>query len=106
MKRILLDVNILLDVLLDRPPYAESASLLWAAIENGRAAGLIPAHGVTTIHYLIGHYEYRDSTLPHYRLFIERDAAYRFTDKTDPGPVFMARVRQLLKELYGITLSD
>jgi predicted nucleic acid-binding protein len=54
VKRILLDVNILLDVLLDRPPYAESASQLWAAVENGRAAGLIPAHGVTTIHYLIG----------------------------------------------------
>lgn len=71
-------------------------------------AGLISriASRHPTIHYLIGHHEYRDSTLPHYRLFIERDAAYRFTDKTDPGPVFMARVRQLLKELYGITLSD
>ena len=54
MKRILLDVNILLDVLLDRAPHADSASQLWAAVENGRAAGLIPAHGVTTIHYLIG----------------------------------------------------
>jgi N-acetylmuramoyl-L-alanine amidase len=59
-----------------------------------------------TIHYLIGHHEYRDSNLPHYRLFIEHDAAYHFTDKIDPGPIFMARVRQLLKELYGITLSD
>jgi|GEM_PF-847414 len=71
-------------------------------------AGLISRIAIRhpTIHYLIGHYEYRDSSLPHYRLFIERDAAYRFTDKTDPGPVFMARVRLLLKELYGITFSD
>lgn len=53
MKRILLDVNVLLDVLLDRPPHATSASQLWTAVENGRVAGLIPAHGVTTIHYLI-----------------------------------------------------
>jgi N-acetylmuramoyl-L-alanine amidase len=59
-----------------------------------------------TIHYLIGHHEYRDSNLPHYRLFIEHDAAYHFTDKIDPGPIFMARVRQLLKELYGITLFE
>jgi N-acetylmuramoyl-L-alanine amidase len=59
-----------------------------------------------TIKYLIGHYEYRESNLPHYRLLIEHDAAYRFTDKIDPGPIFMARVRQLLKEHYGITLSD
>jgi N-acetylmuramoyl-L-alanine amidase len=59
-----------------------------------------------SIRYLIGHYQYRDDKLPHHRLLIERDAAYRFTDKVDPGPVFMARVRQLLKELYGLTLSD
>ena len=59
-----------------------------------------------TIHYLIGHHEYRESNLPHYRLFIEHDATYHFTDKIDPGPIFMARVRQLLKELYGIILSD
>lgn len=54
MKRILLDVNVLLDVLLDRPPHADSASQVWAAVENGRATGLISAHDVTTIHYLIG----------------------------------------------------
>jgi N-acetylmuramoyl-L-alanine amidase len=59
-----------------------------------------------TIHYLIGHHEYQDKTLPHYRLLIEHDAAYAFTDKIDPGPIFMARVRQLLKELYGMTLFD
>ena len=59
-----------------------------------------------SIRYLIGHHEYRDSALPHYRLLLEQDPSYRFTDKMDPGPLFMARVRQLLKEFYGITLSD
>jgi N-acetylmuramoyl-L-alanine amidase len=59
-----------------------------------------------TIRYLIGHHEYRESSLPHYKLFVEHDASYRFTDKMDPGPLFMARVRQLLKERYGLTLSD
>lgn len=53
MKRLLLDVNVLLDVLLDRDPWAESASALWAAVESGKARGFIPAHGVTTIHYLM-----------------------------------------------------
>lgn len=53
MKRLLLDVNVLLDVLLDRDPWSESAAALWAAVESGTARGFIPAHGVTTIHSLM-----------------------------------------------------
>ena len=50
--RILLDVNVILDVLLDRRPHAESSSQVWSAIEEGRAEGLLSAHSVTTLHYL------------------------------------------------------
>lgn len=53
MRRLLLDVNVVLDVLLDRDPWGETASALWSAIESGKARGLIPAHGVTTLHYLM-----------------------------------------------------
>jgi predicted nucleic acid-binding protein len=52
VKRILLDVNVILDVLLDRRPFAAAASAVWSAVEQGRAKGLLPAHAVTTIHYL------------------------------------------------------
>lgn len=52
MRRILLDVNVVLDVLLDRTPFAEASSAVWAAVELGRAEGLLSAHAVTTIHYL------------------------------------------------------
>ena len=52
MKRVLLDVNVLLDVLLERSPHASAAAALWAAIERGAGAGLVPAHGFTTVHYL------------------------------------------------------
>ena len=52
MKRILLDVNLVLDVLLDRRPHADAASVIWSAVEQGRAEGLLSAHAVTTIHYL------------------------------------------------------
>lgn len=52
MRRILLDVNLILDVLLDRRPHAETASLVWEAVETGRAEGFLSAHAVTTIHYL------------------------------------------------------
>jgi hypothetical protein len=41
------------DVILDRAPSADAATALWAAIENGHGRGLIPAHGLTTIFYLL-----------------------------------------------------
>ena len=53
MKPLLLDLNVILDVILDRAPGADSASALWAAIETGHGRGVIPAHGVTTIFYLL-----------------------------------------------------
>ena len=52
MKRLLLDVNVVLDVLLDRHPHVERAAALWTAIEEGQAEGLLSAHAVTTLHYL------------------------------------------------------
>lgn len=52
MTKLLLDVNVALDVLLDRRPHSEPAAALWGAIESGRATGFLPAHGLTTVHYL------------------------------------------------------
>ena len=53
MKRVLVDVNVVLDVLLDRQPHVEGSAAVWAAIETGSCEGLLAAHAVTTIHYLI-----------------------------------------------------
>ena len=49
----LIDVNVVLDVLLDRKPHVTASAAVWAAIETGPAEGLLAAHAVTTIHYLI-----------------------------------------------------
>jgi hypothetical protein len=35
VKRLLLDLNVFRDVVLDRPPDADVAAALWAAIERG-----------------------------------------------------------------------
>jgi len=53
MKKVLLDTNVILDVLLDRQPHAGASVAVWAAIETGSAQGILAAHAVTTIHYLI-----------------------------------------------------
>jgi len=53
VKRLLLDLNVFLDVILDRRPHADVAAALWAAIERGQGQGMVPAHGVTPLFYLI-----------------------------------------------------
>lgn len=52
MIRVFLDLNVILDVLMEREPHAETAAALWAAIETRQAEGLIAAHCVTTLYYL------------------------------------------------------
>jgi predicted nucleic acid-binding protein len=51
--RVLLDANILLDVLARREPFYNLSAGLWACIETGQAQGLVAAHCVTTLYYLI-----------------------------------------------------
>ncbi len=53
MIKALFDTNVVLDVLLDRKPYAEASAAAWAAVETGISKGLLAAHAVTTIHYLV-----------------------------------------------------
>jgi predicted nucleic acid-binding protein len=53
MKRVLFDTNVVLDVLLDRQPHAEASAAAWAAVEAGASEGMLAAHAVTTIHYLV-----------------------------------------------------
>jgi predicted nucleic acid-binding protein len=60
VKRVLVDLNVVLDVLLDREPHVAASSGLWTAVEEGRVEGLIAAHGFTTIFYLVARHRSRD----------------------------------------------
>ena len=53
MTTVLVDTNVVLDVLVDRRPHVEASAAVWAAVEAGSLRGLLAAHAVTTIHYLI-----------------------------------------------------
>jgi predicted nucleic acid-binding protein len=53
LRKILLDISVVLDVLLDRRPHTAASAAVWAAAETGAAEGLLSAHAVTTIHYLV-----------------------------------------------------
>ncbi len=50
--KILFDTNVVLDVLLDRKPYSEAASLLFSKVERKEISGYLCATTVTTLYYL------------------------------------------------------
>ena len=52
MKKVLLDSDVVLDVLLERQPHFRSSAAVWIALEKGDAVPAIAAHAVTTIYYL------------------------------------------------------
>lgn len=51
--RLLLDSNVILDVLQRREPHFPDSAGVMAAAELGRCQGLVAAHTVTTIFYLV-----------------------------------------------------
>lgn len=50
--RVLLDTNIVLDVLLDRAPFVQDSSAIWAACDAGTLVGVLPASTLTDIFYI------------------------------------------------------
>ena len=50
--RILLDTNVVLDVLLERPPFVDEARRIWAASDEGLFEACISSFSIPTIHYL------------------------------------------------------
>ena len=53
MTRVLLDINVILDVLADREPFSEDAAAVLGQIELGNIEGFLAAHTVTTLHFLL-----------------------------------------------------
>ncbi len=51
-RRVLVDLNVILDVLLDREPHVQASAAVWALVEGGQVEGRVAAHCVTTLHYL------------------------------------------------------
>ena len=50
--KILLDTNIVLDVLMDRMPFADAATELFSKVEDGTIIGYLCGTTITTIYYL------------------------------------------------------
>jgi predicted nucleic acid-binding protein len=59
--KVLFDTNIVLDLLLDRKPFSDTASKLFAFTEEGNIIGVLCATTITTIYYLIEKYKDRET---------------------------------------------
>ncbi|NMA20028.1 MAG: PIN domain-containing protein [Lentisphaerae bacterium] len=53
MKKIFIDTNILLDVLLKRPEFHQAAAHIWADCESGKAEGCISAISLNNLHFIM-----------------------------------------------------
>ncbi|MDQ3555162.1 MAG: PIN domain-containing protein [Gemmatimonadota bacterium] len=51
--RLLIDINVALDVILERDPWVTEGALLFSAIQEGRAEGYLAGHTIPTIHYIV-----------------------------------------------------
>jgi predicted nucleic acid-binding protein len=60
---VLVDTDVILDVLAHRQPFYPHAAGVWAAVENGRVRGLVAAHSVTNLHYLIARHTSRQKAI-------------------------------------------
>ena len=54
MTVILIDVNVVLDVLAEREPFVSDSQAVLQLVEAGAVDGVLAAHSVTTLHYLLG----------------------------------------------------
>ena len=52
--KVLVDTNVVLDVLLDRHPFSEAATRIFALVEKSEIEGFLCATTVTTVDYLLG----------------------------------------------------
>ncbi|MDB2384410.1 PIN domain-containing protein [Endozoicomonas sp.] len=50
--KVLLDINVVMDVLLDRPHLSTASAAVMARVEVKKMAGVLCATSITTIHYL------------------------------------------------------
>lgn len=52
LPKLLVDINVILDVILERKTWLRDSAEILNAISSGRAAGFVAGHGLTTIYYL------------------------------------------------------
>jgi predicted nucleic acid-binding protein len=61
--RVLLDLNVILDVLGRRESFYAASAKVWESVEVGRVEGILAAHSITTLFYLLSKHKTRQEAL-------------------------------------------
>ncbi len=56
MKKIMIDLNVVLDVVQKREPHFPASAQVLADVRRDLCEGVLPAHALTTIHYIVQKY--------------------------------------------------
>lgn len=79
-----LDLNVLLDVIQQRPPFFETSAQVLSRVVRGEVTGHIAGHELTTAHYIVKRYtDHRaaddlvDWLLVHFEIVAESEATFR-----------------------------
>uniref|UniRef100_UPI004056B47C PIN domain-containing protein n=1 Tax=Candidatus Electronema sp. TaxID=2698783 RepID=UPI004056B47C len=105
--KVMLDLNVVLDVLQSRHPYYHASASVISKVCNKEIFGLLPSHAITTIHYVISKYsgkqkadESIDWMLAHFDVAAADKAAFvrarslRFSDFEDSVVASLAESAQ------------
>lgn len=84
--RILIDTDVLLDLALERAPYAESAVKVLKAVGDGRITGMVAWHSVSNLYYILSSFGDRRKSLR----FIRDLSAIVDVAPTDSGTLDLA----------------
>ena len=73
--KVTVDINVLLDVFQKREPHYAASARVLALVQQGEVVGVFPAHGFTTLYYLVRKHASRpnaetamDEVLKHFEL--------------------------------------
>jgi predicted nucleic acid-binding protein len=59
--KLMLDVNVVFDVLEERHPYYKHSSVMLSEVRYKKVEGVLPAHAVTTIYYMLAKHRDRQT---------------------------------------------
>jgi len=84
---------------------ADSSGLTKEQVEANAKLITFLANKYPTVEYMIGHHEYNDTSLPHYKYFRSLNPRYKPYGKIDPGDAFMTKLRYRLSS-DGVVLKE
>jgi predicted nucleic acid-binding protein len=58
--RLMLDLNVLLDIVQRREPFYEASAGVLSRVVGSEDSGYLPSHGITTLHYIIQRFSGRE----------------------------------------------